>query len=112
MYWWVGLNSWVIQETTTIIPRPSKLLNVTHKLGLTYRKAYRLNGTLQWGTTQQNVLNSILKKCPKQAVQHNSRYQTWNSLIQYEIHDKKGVGKSLQFIDSMIQVSSKDDKIV
>ena len=93
-------------------------LNVTHKLGLTYRKTRRLNGTLasySEAQLQQNILNPILKEVSNAAsiipdIEHETIKTDF--IIEDEVEMHEGRSGQKPTVDAMIQVSNKDDKVV
>ena len=80
-------------------------LNITHRLGLTYRKARRLNGNLasySEAQLQQNNLNPILMEVSKAAsiipdIENETIKQTLSFKMKLKCRKEK-VGKSLQWM--------------
>ena len=94
------------------------ILNVTHKLGLTYRKARMLKVTLpsySEAQLQQNILNPLLKEVSKAAsIIPDIEEETIKTdfSIQYEIEMHEGRSGQKPAVDAMILVSKRDDKVV
>ena len=91
------------------------ILNVTHKLGLTYRKARMLKVALpsySEAQLQQNILNPLLKEVSKAAsIIPDIEEETIKTdfSIQYEIEMHEGRSGQKPAVDAMILVSKKDD---
>lgn len=92
-------------------------LNVTHRLGLTYRETKRMDSeSYNEAKLKHNVLHPILKAVSKAACIIPNQFAGHSVITDYIIEDevemKDGTPGQKPSVDGVIQVSDKDDEVI